>query len=128
MARPSRNARIENVQSSACTVFATTRTSQGRALLQPDRNATLLIDVLRSYVAARKFRLHDIVVMPDHLPLLLTVGEGMTIEKAMRFVERGFSYRLRKEHGCAGRSGSAVSPSLESKMGKDSRGIGNVWR
>jgi len=38
-----------------------------------------MIDLLRSYVAARKFRLHDFVIMPDHLHLLLTVGKGMTI-------------------------------------------------
>ena len=102
MARPARNARPENILSSARTFFATTKTSQGRALLQSERNATLPIDVLRSYVAARKFRLHDFVVMPDHLHLLLTVGEGMTIERAMQFVKGGFSYRLRKEYGYLG--------------------------
>ena len=82
--------------------FATTKTSQGRALLQSERNATLLIDVLRSYVAARKFRLHDFVVMPDHLHLLLTVGDGMTVERAMQFIKGGFSYRLKKECGYLG--------------------------
>ena len=30
----------------------------------------LLIDVLRLNVAARKFQLHDFVIMPDHLHLL----------------------------------------------------------
>ena len=39
-----------------------------------------MIDVLGSYVAAGKFRLHDFVVMPNHLHLLITVREGMTIE------------------------------------------------
>ena len=71
-------------------------------MLQSERNATLLIEVLRSYVAARKFLLHDFVVMPDHLHLLLTVGEDMTIEKAMQFVKGGFSYRLKKEYGYLG--------------------------
>src|ERR1035438_823986 len=56
-------------------------------------------DVLRSYVAARKFRLHDFVVMPDHLHLLVTVGDGMTVERAMQLVKGGFSYRLKKECG-----------------------------
>src|ERR1039458_8739816 len=59
MARPARHALPGNILSSARTFFATTKTSQGRALLQSERNATLMIDVLRSYVAARKFRLHD---------------------------------------------------------------------
>ena len=74
----------------------------GRALLQSERNATLLIDVLRSYVAGRKFQLHDFVVMPDHVHLLITVGGAMTIERAMQFVKGGFSFRLRKESGYLG--------------------------
>src|ERR1035441_5763065 len=87
MARPARNALPGNILSSARTFFVTTKTSQGRALLQSERNATLMIDVLRSYVAARKFRLHDFVVMPDHLHLLVTVGDGMTVERAMQLVK-----------------------------------------
>ena len=102
MARPARNALPDNILSSARTFFATTKTSQGRALLQSERNATLMIDVLRSYVAAGKFRLHDFVVMPDHLHVLLTVGDGMTVERAMQFIKGGFSYRLKKECGYLG--------------------------
>ena len=52
----------------------------GRRLLQTDRNAGLLIDVLRSLVAEKEFELHDFVVMPDHVHLLFTIGEGMTVE------------------------------------------------
>ena len=62
----------------------------------------MMIDVLRSYVAAGTFRLHDFVVMPNHLHLLITVREGMTIEKAMQFIKAGFSYRLKKETGYMG--------------------------
>ena len=97
MARPARNASPENIVSCARTFFATTKTAQGSALLQSERNAMLMIDVLRSYVVAGKFRLHDFVVMPNHLHLLLTVGQGMTIEKAMQFVKGGFSFRAKKE-------------------------------
>jgi len=74
----------------------------GRRLLQSDRNATLLIDVLRSYVVAQKFKLHDFVIMPDHIHLLLTIQGKMTIEKAMQLIKGGFSYRLRKEFGYLG--------------------------
>jgi len=102
MAKPARHADPKNVLSYARTFFATTKTSQGRALLQSERNATLLIDVLRSYVVAKKFRLHDFVIMPNHLHLLVTVGEGMTIERAMQLVKGGFSYRLKKEYGYLG--------------------------
>ncbi len=74
----------------------------GRALLQSERNATLLIDVLRSYVSVRKFQLHDFVVMPDHLHLLITVHGNMTIERALQFIKGGFSFRLKKECGYLG--------------------------
>ena len=97
-----RHADPDNIVSPARTFFATTKTSQGRALLQSERNAALLIDVLRCYVAAGKFRLHDFVIMPDHMHLLLTVGGGMTIEKAMQFIKGGFSFRLKKETGYLG--------------------------
>src|ERR1039457_1665731 len=102
MARPARNALAGNILSSARTFFATTKTSQGRALLQSERNASLFIDVLRSYVAARKFQLHDFVVMPDHVHLLITVPGDMTIEKVIQFIKGGFSYRLKKEFGYSG--------------------------
>ena len=86
----------------------------GRALLQSERNATLFIEVLRSYVAAEKFKVHDFVVRPNHVHLLTTVEEDMSIEKAVQFVKGGFSYRLKKVRtfrrsvaagifGCAGR-------------------------
>ena len=74
----------------------------GRALLQSERNATLFIDVLRSYVAAKKFKVHDFVVMPDHVHVLLTVDGDMSIERAVQFIKGGFSYRLKKEHGYSG--------------------------
>ena len=74
----------------------------GRTLLQSERNATLFVDVLRSYVAAGKFRLHDFVIMPDHVHLLLTVGSDMTVERVMQFVKGGFSHRLKKEFGYSG--------------------------
>jgi putative transposase len=102
MARPGRNASPEDILRPARTFFATTNTSMGRRLLQTERNAELLIEVLRSLVAADEFKLHDFVIMPDHLHLLLTVGEGMTIEKAMQLIKGRFSYRLSREFGYAG--------------------------
>jgi putative transposase len=102
MARPDRNAHPDEILSTARTFFATTKTYGGRRLLQSDRNAALLIDVLRSYVAARKFKLLDFVVMPNHLHLLITAPGGMTIEKAMQLIKGRFSFRLKKELGYPG--------------------------
>jgi putative transposase len=74
----------------------------GRALLQSDRNALLLIDVLRTNVKAGRFRVHDFVVMPDHFHAVITVNRDMTIEKTMQLIKGGFSFRLKKEFGYAG--------------------------
>src|SRR5271166_3690111 len=102
MAIPARHAVSSAVLSSARMFFVTTKTSMGRTLLQSERNAMLFVDVLRSYVAAGKFRLHDFVIMPDHVHLLLTVGSEMTVERVMQFIKGGFSYRLKKEFGYSG--------------------------
>jgi putative transposase len=102
MARPGRNSRSDAILSPARIFFATTKASMGRRLLQSERNAALLIDVLRSLVAERKFKLHDFVIMPDHVHLLLTVEDGMTIEKAMQLIKGRFSHRLTKEFGHLG--------------------------
>ena len=102
MAKPSRNAPFDAILSPARIFFATTKTSMGRNLLQSERNAGLLIDVLRSLVAEHKFQLHDFVIMPDHVHLLFGVESDMTVEKAMQLVKGRFSYRLKKEYGYEG--------------------------
>jgi putative transposase len=53
-------------------------------------------------MAAGKFKLHDFVIMPNHLHLLVTVPSDMTIERAMQLIKGGFSYRLKKEYGFLG--------------------------
>ncbi len=102
MSHPGRNAVAANILNPSRTFFATTGTSMGRRILQSERNAELLIDVLRSLVAERKFELHDFVVMPDHVHLLITVHDEMTIEKAMQLIKGRFSHRLSHEFGYPG--------------------------
>jgi putative transposase len=102
MAHPARNALPAEILNPSRTFFATTGTHMGRRVLQSERNADLLIDVLRSLVAERRFELHDFVIMPDHLHLLLTIYDEMTIEKAMQLIKGRFSYRLSHEFGHKG--------------------------
>lgn len=103
MAHPVRNAAPGNVLNPSRIFFATTKTSMGMRLLQSERNAGLLIEVLRSLVAEHRFEAHDFVIMPDHTHLLIEVGGDMTIEKAMQLVKGRFSYRLGKEFGFKGK-------------------------
>ena len=102
MAIPTRHSSSKQIVGTSRTFFVTTKTSVGRALFRVDRNAMLFIDVLRSYVTGNKFKVHDFVVMPDHVHLLITVSGEMSIEKAVQLVKGGFSYRLKQECGCSG--------------------------
>jgi len=80
--------------------FITACTFQKKNLLQSDRMAGLLVEVLLHYRAERKYLLHEFVVMPDHFHLLLT--PVVTLERALQFIKGGFSYRAKKELGLAG--------------------------
>ena len=102
MAHPARNAAPANILNPSRIFFATTKASMGLRLFQTERNAGLLIEVLRSLVAEHRFKLHDFVIMPDHVHLLIEVGSDMTIEKAMQLIKGRFSHRLSHEFGYKG--------------------------
>jgi putative transposase len=127
MSKPVRNASPSEILRSR-TFFVTTKTSMGRPLLQSERNAALLIDVLRSYTAARKFRIDDFVVMPDHLHLLITVDDKMAIEKAVQLIKGGFSYRLKKSLDMWERCGSVDFRMCGLKIGRAISATGNTSR
>ena len=95
--KPLRRASADNIVSSERTFFVTTKTSFGRRLLQSERNAVLLIDVLRSYARARKFRVHDFVVMPDHVHLLVGCDPQFGIHRLVKYLKGTSSRYLRQE-------------------------------
>jgi len=61
--------------------------------------ALLLIDSLYSYRAQSKYLLHEFVIMPEHIHLLITPALGVTIERVMQLIKGGYSYRVGKELG-----------------------------
>jgi putative transposase len=46
--------------------------------------------------------IHDFVVMPNHVHILMTVPGEMSVEKAMQLIKGGFSFRANKELGFRG--------------------------
>ncbi len=64
--------------------------------------AALFIEVLRSYMRSGKLAVHDFVIMPNHVHILMTVPGGMSIEKAMQLIKGSFSFRANKELGFRG--------------------------
>jgi len=79
------------------TFFVTTNTAGRRRLFQVESNAELLLNVLREDREKRRYRLHAFVLMPDHVHLLLTPAENVSLEKAVQYVKGGFSFRLKSK-------------------------------
>jgi len=67
-----------------------------RSLFSREPWARLLIDTLYHYRGSA-YLLHEFVVMPDHIHVLLT--PKTSLEKAAQFIKGGFSYRAKKELG-----------------------------
>jgi putative transposase len=99
MAIPLRRADPANITATARTFFVTSSTVGKRPLLQSDRAAKLFVDVLYHYRSECKYLLHDFVVMPDHVHLLITVGLEISIERAVQFIKGGFAFRAGRELG-----------------------------
>ena len=45
---------------------------------------------------------HEFVVMPNHVHVLITIPDKMSIEKAMQLIKGSFSFRANKELGFRG--------------------------
>jgi putative transposase len=82
------------------TYFITAGTFQKQQLLQSDRMARLLLDVLLGYRSQEKYLLHEFVLMPDHFHLLIT--PLLTLERALQLIKGGFSFRAKREIGFEG--------------------------
>lgn len=76
--------------------FTTTVTAQRLPVFRRETNANLFLETLVHYRDEGKFLLHEFVVMPDHVHLLITPTDEISLERAMQFVKGGFSFRLKK--------------------------------
>ena len=89
-------------RTSESTYFVTTSTWEKKHILQSERMAELLINVLHHYRAQQKYLLHEFVVMPNHFHLLISPIKETTLERAMQLIKGGFSFRAKKELGIQG--------------------------
>jgi len=76
--------------------MVTSSTWGRRSLFQREPWAKLLIATLYQYRGSA-YLLHEFVIMPDHVHILLT--PTASLEKAVQFIKGGFSYRAKKELG-----------------------------
>ncbi len=90
--RPTR----EHATNTGNTYMITSVTWERRSLFQREPWAKLFIGTLYHYRGSA-YLLHEFVVMPDHIHVLLT--PKTSLEKAVQFIKGGFSYRAKKELG-----------------------------
>ncbi|MBI4167023.1 MAG: transposase [Acidobacteria bacterium] len=90
MAKPPRSRQLR-------TFFVTSVTHERRSLFQSERMGKLFLDVLLHYRTEGRYHLHEFVLMPDHFHLLISLEEGMTVERAVQLVKGGFSFRAGTE-------------------------------
>jgi len=57
-----------------------------KSLFQVEKIANLFVEVVLSYRKKGKYYLHEFVVMPDHLHLIIS-PIGITLERAMQLIK-----------------------------------------
>jgi putative transposase len=77
--------------------FVTTKCWEGRTVFQIPETAEILTNILFHYRDCGAYMLHEFVVMPDHLHLLLTPDSTTSLEKALQLIKGGSSHRIHKE-------------------------------
>jgi putative transposase len=79
------------------TYFVTTKGWENRAVFQVSKNAEILIECLLRYRDKGAYLLHEFVVMPNHLHLLLTPSGDTSLEKAMQLIKGGSSHEIHRQ-------------------------------
>ena len=58
-----------------------------------------MLETLLGYRERGVYLLHEFVIMPDHIHLLITPGQATSLEKAVQFIKGGSSHRIGKLRG-----------------------------
>jgi putative transposase len=88
--------RLTHRTAPGCTYFVTTKTWQNRALLQSHESAAVVVERMLHYRQTGAYLLHEFVVMPNHLHLLITPAENHSLEQCMQLIKGGSSHALHK--------------------------------
>ena len=89
--------RLTHRTAPGCSYFVTTKTWQNHAIFQVNENAEILIRCMLEYRDRSAYLLHEFVVMPNHLHLLLTPGSETSLEKAIGLIKGGSSHEIHRQ-------------------------------
>ena len=76
------------------TYFITASAYMHQNLFQRTETAELLLATIFRYRDAKEFLVHEFVIMPNHLHLLISVDENHAIGRAVQLIKGGFSYAM----------------------------------
>ncbi len=88
--------RLTHRTAPGCTYFVTTKAWGGRAIFRVPDVAEILLECMMRYRDKGAYRLHDFVVMPNHLHLIMTPGDSTTLEKAIQLIKGGSSHEIHR--------------------------------
>jgi putative transposase len=78
------------------TYFVTTKAWQNVAVFQVSEIAEAFVAKLFEHRDKGNYRLHEFVLMPNHLHLLLTPSSTTSLEKAMNLIKGGSSHEIHR--------------------------------
>ena len=78
------------------TYFASFQTARRQCFFRNERWSTLFLKTLEHYLP--QTGLHDFVIMPDHIHLLLS--PQVPLERAIQLIKGGYSFQVRRELQC----------------------------
>ena len=76
--------------------FVTTSTWQKMSILAKNEAASILIATIQEYRRHGWYFLHDFVIMPDHLHMILTPRSDLSLEKALQLIKGASSREIGK--------------------------------
>lgn len=76
------------------TYFVTTKAWQNVSVFQVQEIAHIVVGKVMEYRNKGNYLLHEFVLMPNHLHLILTPADSVTLEKAMQLIKGGSSHEI----------------------------------
>ena len=80
------------------TYFVTTKSWENTFWFQVIKAAQIVVEKMLEYRDKENYRLHDFVLMPNHLHLILTPSSA-SLEKCMQLIKGGSSFEIHKLRG-----------------------------
>jgi REP-associated tyrosine transposase len=81
------------------TYFVTTKAWQNVSVFQVSEIAEVAIGTILEYRDKGNYLLHEFVLMPNHLHLILTPAESVSLEKAIQLIKGGSSHEIHRVRG-----------------------------